>query len=206
MRCVPAVWQIIGCRRGQQELLWVGQAGRAPRRQPSRTALGHQQIRFPHLHQALLTVLACVGPWQKSPFSAPLRLNSGPDQEPELHLLRCLRARGAPPSPPLRPARAEACAAMLWSALPRSTSGRFGDIGCIHDPACCPPCSTVPQASRGGGTINISNAPSGVPRRDRPVVWKPPQRGVLRPRLLAFPPSLQGLCTLLLTRACRALR
>ena len=102
----------------------MSQAGRAPSKQPSRTALGHQQIRFPHLHQALLTVLACVGPWQKSPFSAPLRLNSGPDQEPELHLLRCLRARGAPPSPPLRPARAEACAAMLWSP-PGSEFGSY---------------------------------------------------------------------------------
>ena len=49
---------------------------------------------------------------------------------------------------------------------------------------CCPLCSTLPQASRGGGSINISYAPCGVPRRDRPVVWKPPQQGVPP----AFPP------------------
>ena len=67
-------------------------------------------------------------------------------------------------------AQAEVDAAAVTAAAAGAGAAASGAV------AGGPSTMTAPQASRGGGAIKISNAPSGVPPRMRAlVVWKPPQ-------------------------------
>ena len=60
--------------------------------------------------------------------------------------------------------------------------------------ACCPSCSRLPQASRGGGSINISNAPrGGTALRPAGGVETPHSRLCRARACLPSPPSLQML-------------
>ena len=95
---------------------------------------------------------------------------------------------GTSSRPSSRALRCVGTASDAYLAKPFENQGVVNAAGAWRTTA-----TAAPQASRGGGAIQISNAPSGVPPRKRAlVVWKPPQPRCAVP--LEHMPSLPLSC------------